>query len=35
VASTRLVLRHQTPYEKVLESVAPATRQAYNALVAA
>lgn len=35
VASTRLVLRHQTPYEKVLESVAPATRQAYSALVAA
>jgi hypothetical protein len=35
VASTRLVLRHQTPYEKVLESVAPATRQAYKALVAA
>ena len=35
VASTRLVLRHQTPYEKVLESVAPATRQAYNALLAA
>ncbi|QTN26722.1 hypothetical protein HZ993_15545 [Rhodoferax sp. AJA081-3] len=35
VASTRLVLRHQTPYEKVLESVAPATLQAYNALVAA
>lgn len=34
VASTRLVLRHQTPYEKVLESVAPATRQAYSALVA-
>lgn len=35
VASTRLVLRHQTPYAKVLESVAPATRQAYLALVAA
>jgi len=33
VASARLVLRHQTPYEKVLESVAPATRQAYCALV--
>lgn len=33
VASARLVLRHQTPYEKVLESVAPATRQAYSALV--
>jgi hypothetical protein len=35
VAFTRLVLRHQTPYEKVLESVAPGTRQAYLALVAA
>ena len=33
VASTRLVLRHQTPYEKVLASVSPATRQAYTALV--
>lgn len=33
VASTRLVLRHQTPYAKVLESVLPATRQAYSALV--
>ncbi|MES2584607.1 MAG: hypothetical protein V4627_17915 [Pseudomonadota bacterium] len=33
VASTRLVLRHQTPYEKVLASVAPATRQAYSTLV--
>jgi hypothetical protein len=34
VASTRLVLRHQTAYEKVLASVAPATRQAYAALIA-
>ena len=34
VASTRLLLRHQTPYAKVLESVAPGTRQAYNALIA-
>jgi hypothetical protein len=34
VASARLVLRHQTPYAKVLESVAPDTRQAYCALVA-
>ena len=34
VASTRLMLRHQTPYAKVLESVAPATRQAYGALIA-
>jgi len=32
VASARLILRHQTPYEKVLTSVAPATRQAYQAL---
>ena len=35
VASTRLVLRHKTPYEKVLQSVALGTRQAYSALVAA
>ena len=34
VASTRLILRHQTPYAKVLESVTPGTRQAYTALVA-
>lgn len=34
VASARLLLRHQTPYAKVLESVAPGTRQAYNALIA-
>ena len=34
VASARLLLRHQTPYAKVLESVAPDTRQAYNALIA-
>ncbi len=34
VASTRLMLRHQTPYAKVLESVAPGTRRAYNALIA-
>lgn len=34
VASARLVLRHQTPYAKVLDSVAPATREAYCALVA-
>lgn len=32
VASARLILRHQTPYDKVLASVAPATRQAYQAL---
>jgi hypothetical protein len=34
VASSRLLVRHQTPYAKVLESVAPETRQAYSALVA-
>lgn len=34
VASARLMLRHQTPYAKVLESVAPSTRQAYCALIA-
>lgn len=32
VASARLILRHQTPYEKVLTSVAPDTRRAYQAL---
>jgi hypothetical protein len=34
VASARLVMRHQTPYTKVLESVAPSTRNAYCALIA-
>ena len=34
VASTRLVLRHQTPYAKVLDSVSAETRRAYGALVA-
>jgi hypothetical protein len=34
VASTRLVLRHQTPHAKVLASVMPGTRRAYTALVA-
>jgi hypothetical protein len=33
VASTRLILRHHTPYAKVLESVMPGTRSAYTALV--
>ena len=33
VAHARLLARHQTPYEKVLNSVAPQTRQAYCALV--
>ena len=32
VASTRLVMRHQTPYAKVLDSVAAETRHAYCAL---
>jgi len=32
VASARLLLRHQTPYAKVLASVSPQTRQAYAAL---
>ena len=32
VASTRLVLRHQTPYAKVLDSVTAETRHAYCAL---
>jgi hypothetical protein len=34
VASTRMVMRHQTPYAKVLESVSAETRRAYSALVA-
>lgn len=33
VASTRLVLRHQTPHAKVLDSVMPGTRRANTALV--
>ncbi len=33
VASARLLTQHQTPYAKVLSSVAPATRRAYAALV--
>lgn len=32
VASARLLLRHQTPHLKVLASVAPETRQAYQAI---
>ena len=35
VASARLLMRHKTSYEQVLASVAPDTRQAYNALVGA
>lgn len=33
VASARLLARHQTSYEQVLQSVAPVTRQAYGALL--
>ena len=33
VASARLLARHQTAYETVLESVSPETRRAYLALV--
>lgn len=32
VASARLVLRHQTAYDQVVQSVAPETRKAYLAL---
>ena len=35
VASARLMARHKTTYEQVLASVAPATRDAYRALVGA
>lgn len=33
IASARLLTQHQTPYAKVLASVAPATRRSYCALV--
>ena len=33
IASARMLVRHKTPYEMVLQSVSPATRRAYNALV--
>jgi len=33
VASTRLLMRHQTHYAQVLDAVAPSTRKAYVALV--
>ena len=33
VASARLLARHKTPYAQVLESVAPATRTRYEALL--
>lgn len=34
VASARMMVRHQTPYARVLESVSPETRRAYEALLA-
>jgi hypothetical protein len=34
VASARLLARHKTSYQQVLESVSPQTRQAYEALLA-
>jgi hypothetical protein len=33
VASARLLMRHQTPYAQVLDSVSPPTRRAYEALL--
>jgi len=33
IASARMLVRHQTTYEMVLQSVSPETRQAYSALV--
>ena len=33
IASARMLVRHQTPYEKVLLSVSPETRRAYSELV--
>ncbi len=33
IASARMLVRHQTPYEMVLQSVSPETRRAYNALL--
>jgi hypothetical protein len=33
VASARMLVRHKTPYEMVLQSVSPETRRAYNALI--
>lgn len=35
IASARLLVRHKTPYDLVLQSVSPETRRAYNALVEA
>ena len=33
VASARLMAQHKSPYAQVLRSVAPATREAYRAVV--
>jgi hypothetical protein len=33
VASARMLMRHKTPYEMVMQSVSAETRQAYSALV--
>ncbi|MCY1373545.1 hypothetical protein D9M69_608290 [compost metagenome] len=33
VASARMLTRHQTSYEQLLEAVSPETREAYRALV--
>jgi len=33
IASARMLVRHKTTYEMVLQSVSPETRRAYNALV--
>ncbi len=35
IASARMLVRHKTAYEMVLQSVSPETRRAYNALVEA
>lgn len=34
IASARLLARHKTSYQQVVDSVAPATRMAYGALIA-
>jgi hypothetical protein len=34
VASARLLARHQTPYQQVLDAVSATTRQRYMALIA-
>ena len=35
VASARMLARHKTPYAQLVDSVAPATRRDYRALVGA